>query len=62
MGLYGGTGPTGENVCWLPSCRLFKQEGFPRMAAVLGFVSFAMSGAAAWFYLRQGVREGGQPK
>ena len=28
----------------------------------LGFVSFAMSGAAAWFYLRQGVREGGQPK
>ena len=32
------------------------------VANALGFVSFAMSGAAAWFYLRQGVREGGQPK
>ena len=32
------------------------------VANALGFVSFAMSGGAAWFYLRQGVREGGQPK
>jgi putative spermidine/putrescine transport system permease protein len=32
------------------------------VANALGFVSFAMSGLAAWFYLRQGVREGGLPK
>ena len=32
------------------------------VANALGFVSFAMSGLAAWFYLRQGLREGGQPK
>ena len=31
------------------------------VANALGFVSFAMSGVAAWFYLRQGLREGGQP-
>ncbi len=31
------------------------------VANALGFVSFAMSGLAAWFYLRQGLREGGQP-
>ena len=29
------------------------------VANALGFVSFAMSGIAAWFYLRQGLREGG---
>lgn len=32
------------------------------VANALGFVSFAMSGVAAWFYLRQGLRSGGQPK
>ena len=32
------------------------------VANALGFVSFAMSGLAAWFYLRQGLREGGQPR
>ena len=32
------------------------------VANALGFVSFAMSGIAAWFYLRQGLREGGIPK
>ena len=32
------------------------------VANALGFFSFAMCGVAAWFYLRQGVREGGQPK
>ena len=32
------------------------------VANALGFVSFAMSGLAAWFYLRQGLREGGLPK
>jgi len=32
------------------------------VANALGFVSFALSGLAAWFYLRQGLREGGQPK
>ena len=32
------------------------------VANALGFVSFAMSGLAAWFYLRQGLREGEQPK
>jgi putative spermidine/putrescine transport system permease protein len=32
------------------------------VANALGFVSFAMSGIAAWFYLRQGLREGGLPK
>ncbi|MEP6969985.1 MAG: ABC transporter permease subunit [Betaproteobacteria bacterium] len=32
------------------------------VANALGFVSFAMSGVAAWFYLRQGMREGGLPK
>ncbi|HQX58484.1 MAG: ABC transporter permease subunit [Rhodoferax sp.] len=32
------------------------------VANALGFVSFAMSGLAAWFYLRQGMREGGLPK
>lgn len=32
------------------------------VANALGFVSFAMSGVAAWFYLRQGMREGGQTK
>ncbi|MEO8411232.1 MAG: ABC transporter permease subunit [Propionivibrio sp.] len=31
------------------------------VANALGFVSFAMSGIAAWFYLRQGVRSGAQP-
>ena len=31
------------------------------VANALGFVSFAMSGLAAWFYLRQGLREGGRP-
>jgi ABC-type spermidine/putrescine transport system permease subunit I len=31
------------------------------VANALGFVSFAMSGVAAWFYLRQGLREGGKP-
>ena len=31
------------------------------VANALGFVSFAMSGVAAWFYLRQGIREGGKP-
>ena len=32
------------------------------VANALGVVSFAMCGLAAWFYLRQGLREGGQPK
>ncbi|MFZ4286124.1 ABC transporter permease [Variovorax sp. HJSM1_2] len=32
------------------------------VANALGFVSFAMSGVAAWFYLRQGIREGGKPR
>ncbi|WP_394787584.1 ABC transporter permease [Rhodoferax sp.] len=32
------------------------------VANALGFVAFAMSGVAAWFYLRQGLRSGGQPK
>lgn len=32
------------------------------VANALGFVSFAMSGVAAWFYLRQGLREGGKPR
>lgn len=32
------------------------------VANALGFMSFAMSGVAAWFYLRQGMRSGGQPK
>ena len=32
------------------------------VANALGFVSFAMSGLAAWFYLRQGLRDGGLPK
>jgi putative spermidine/putrescine transport system permease protein len=32
------------------------------VANALGFMSFAMSGVAAWFYLRQGLRSGGQPK
>lgn len=32
------------------------------VANALGFMSFAMSGVAAWFYLRQGLRTGGQPK
>lgn len=32
------------------------------VANALGFVSFAMSGLAAWFYLRQGLRQGEQPK
>lgn len=36
-GLYGGTGPTGTCVLSSPVGRLFEQEGFPRMAAVLGF-------------------------
>ena len=31
------------------------------VANALGFVSFAMSGVAAWFYLRQGIRDGGRP-
>lgn len=31
------------------------------VANALGFVSFAMSGVAAWFYLRQGLRDGGKP-
>lgn len=32
------------------------------VANALGFMSFAMSGVAAWFYLRQGLRSGGQPR
>ena len=32
------------------------------VANALGFMSFAISGVAAWFYLRQGLRTGGQPK
>jgi len=32
------------------------------VANALGFVSFAMSGVAAWFYLRQGLRDGRPPK
>lgn len=32
------------------------------VANALGFVSFAMSGVAAWFYLRQGIRDGGKPR
>jgi putative spermidine/putrescine transport system permease protein len=32
------------------------------VANALGFVSFAMSGVTAWFYLRQGLREGGRPQ
>lgn len=32
------------------------------VANALGFVSFAMSGVAAWFYLRQGLRSEGPPK
>ena len=32
------------------------------VANALGFVAFAMSGVAAWFYLRQGLRTGGQPQ
>lgn len=32
------------------------------VANALGFVAFAMSGVAAWFYLRQGLRAGGQPQ
>ena len=32
------------------------------VATALGFMSFAMSGVAAWFYLRQGLRTGGQPR
>lgn len=32
------------------------------VANALGTLSFLLSGVAAWFYLRQGLREGGQPK
>ena len=32
------------------------------VANALGFMSFAMSGVAAWFYLRQGLRDGRKPK
>lgn len=31
------------------------------VANALGFVSYAMTAVIAWFYLRQGVREGGKP-
>ena len=31
------------------------------VANALGFISCAMCGLAAWFYLRQGLREGGRP-
>lgn len=31
------------------------------VANALGFISWAMCGLAAWFYLRQGLREGGRP-
>jgi len=31
------------------------------VANALGFMSFAMSGVTAWFYLRQGLRTGRQP-
>ncbi len=31
------------------------------VANALGFISYLMTGLAAWVYLRQGVREGGQP-
>lgn len=32
------------------------------VANALGFVSWAMCAAAAWFYLRQGMKEGGRPQ
>ena len=32
------------------------------VANALGFLSFAMCGVAAWFYLRQGVRDAGRPE
>ena len=32
------------------------------VANALGFMSFALSGVAAWFYLRQGLRDGRQNK
>ena len=32
------------------------------VANALGFVAYAMSACVAWFYLRQGVRQGGQPQ
>ena len=32
------------------------------VANALGFAAFAMSGVAAWFYLRQGLRTGGKPQ
>ena len=32
------------------------------VANALGFMSFAMSGVAAWFYLRQGLRDGRKSK
>ncbi|MBC7707500.1 MAG: ABC transporter permease subunit [Rhodoferax sp.] len=32
------------------------------VANALGFMSFAMSGVAAWFYLRQGLRDGRKAK
>ena len=32
------------------------------VANALGFMSFAMSGVAAWFYLRQGLRDGRKVK
>ena len=32
------------------------------VANALGFMSFAMSGVAAWFYLRQGLRDGRKDK
>lgn len=32
------------------------------VANALGFMSLAMSAVAAWFYLRQGLRSGGQPR
>jgi ABC-type spermidine/putrescine transport system permease subunit I len=31
------------------------------VANALGFMSYAMTGATAWLYLRRGVRAGGQP-
>ncbi len=31
------------------------------VANALGFISYLMTGAVAWIYLRQGVRQGGAP-
>jgi hypothetical protein len=31
------------------------------VANALGFISYLMTGAVAWIYLRHGVRQGGKP-